>query len=116
MVRAESPTSERYASPPPAAPVRSGAVAADVQGCRVIFYWEYLRSPHRLFQSVHCQCAHVCASFLSGDVRAVALYLSQNGLLAGGWAAATINSLGMRSLEWGGPLFHANPLGHRVPA
>ena len=33
----------------------------------------------------------------------------------GVWAA-TIDSLGMRSLEWSGPLMHANCLGHRVPA
>ena len=31
------------------------------------------------------------------------------------WAAATINSVGMRSLEWRRPFLHANPLGHRVP-
>ena len=34
----------------------------------------------------------------------------------GVWEAATIKPRGMRSFEWSGPLFHANPFGHRVPA
>ena len=32
------------------------------------------------------------------------------------WAAATTNTLGVRSLEWRRPVLHANPIGHHVPA
>ena len=51
-------------------------------------------------------------------VRAVAPFVSQAKWppWQGVWAAATINTVGMRSLGWRRPLLHANPLGHRGPA
>ena len=51
-------------------------------------------------------------------VRAMAPFVSQakRPPWQGVWAAATINTVGMRSLERRRPLSHANPLGYRAPA
>ena len=43
-------------------------------------------------------------------------HLPPAGAVAEVWAAATINSRGMRSLEWSEPLLRANHLSHQVLA
>ena len=51
-------------------------------------------------------------------VRAMAPFVSQAKWppWQGVWAAATINTAGMRSLGWRRLLLHANPSGHCIPA
>ena len=71
-------------------------------------------------QVYFCACRILCTHYISFllVVRAVAPFVSQakRPPWQGVWVAATINTGGMRSLEWRRPLLHANPLGHRVSA
>ena len=67
-----------------------------------------------------CTCRIFAARYISFlfVVRAAAPFVSQakRPPWQGVWAAATINTVGMRCLGWRRLLLHANPLGHRVPA
>ena len=71
-------------------------------------------------QVYFCTCRIFSSHYISFllVVRAVAPFVSQakRPPWQGVCAAATINTVGMRSLEWRRPLLHANPLGHHVPA
>ena len=67
-------------------------------------------------QVYFCTCSIFSTHYISFllVVRAVAPFVSQpeQPPWQGVWAAATINTVGMRSLEWRRPLLHATPLGY----
>ena len=67
-----------------------------------------------------CTCRIFSTHYISFVlvVRAVAPFVSQAKLppWQGVWAAATINTVGMNSLEWMRRLLHANHLDHSIPA